>query len=154
MKAGRKKPRKTELILTPLIDCVLFLMSFLLLVTEFSRQNEFGDIKLPDIRQASIVENPDPQRLVIMIKQSGDYYISGEQKPDSEVKRALELEARLTRRARDDAQQPSRPRWCRHPHALGVRLEDHHVVLGPRHPHLAARVRHPAGPPGEPPTKQ
>ena len=65
MKASKKIPRTGELNLTPLIDCVVILVSFLLLVTEFSRQNEFGDIVLPDIRQAGIVENPDPHRLVI-----------------------------------------------------------------------------------------
>jgi len=97
MKASKKKPRRTELILTPLIDVVLFLMSFLLLVTEFSRQNEFGDIELPDIKQAGFVENPDPQRLVLMIKESGVIYISGDAKQDMEVKRCLEVEARLSR---------------------------------------------------------
>ena len=97
MKASKRKPKTTELILTPLIDVVLFLMSFLLLVTEFSRQNEFADIILPDIKQAGIVENPDPQRLVLMIKESGHFYIGGANVPEAQVRDALAVEARLSR---------------------------------------------------------
>jgi biopolymer transport protein ExbD len=93
------KVKKTELILTPLIDCVLFLMTFLLLVTDFARQDDFEFIKLPDLDTAKPVENPDPQRLVIMIDQKGAMYISGARRTDEEVREALFSEARRSREA-------------------------------------------------------
>ncbi len=74
-------------------------MTFLLLVTDFARRDDLEFVNLPDLETAKPVENPDPQRLMIMIDQKGTFYIGGEPQNEDKVKEALLIEARHSREA-------------------------------------------------------
>ena len=63
----RKKVRITELNMTPMIDVVFLLITFFMLVTEITRQDDVEDLQLPDITTAVDDDDPDPGRLVINI---------------------------------------------------------------------------------------
>jgi biopolymer transport protein ExbD len=83
--------------MTPMIDVVFLLITFFLVVTEITRQDEFEDLRLPDVRAAKLDENPDPERLVINILDDGRTVIGGRERTDKEIFDALAVEARLSR---------------------------------------------------------
>ena len=69
----RKKVRITELNMTPMIDVVFLLITFFMLVTEITRQDDVEDLQLPDITTAVDDDDPDPGRLVINIAVEAEY---------------------------------------------------------------------------------
>ena len=93
----RKRVRVTDLNMTPMIDVVFLLITFFMVVTEITRQDEIEDIHLPDVRASKPDDNPDPNRLVINIAKSGFIYVGGSKRSDKWVYDALAVEARLSR---------------------------------------------------------
>jgi len=95
----KKRVRTTELNMTPMIDVVFLLITFFMVVTEITRQDDIADLELPDVEVAMPDDKPDPERLVINIKKDGSVWYSGAQHTDQELLKTLEIEARLSREA-------------------------------------------------------
>jgi len=95
----RKRVRTTELNMTPMIDVVFLLITFFMVVTEITRQDDIADLQLPDVEQAAPDDRPDPERLVINIKKDGSVWFGGARRTEKELISALELYSRLTREA-------------------------------------------------------
>ena len=93
----QKTLKVTELNMTPMIDVVFLLITFFMLVSEITRQDEIEDLKLPDVTAAKPDDNPDPNRLVINIVKNGTIIIGGSQRSDKWVYDALAVEARISR---------------------------------------------------------
>ncbi len=92
-----KKTKTTEPNMTPMIDVVFLLITFFMVVTEITRQDEIEDIQLPDVTASKPDDNPDPNRLVINISRQGTLYVGGTPRSDKWVFDALAVEARLSR---------------------------------------------------------
>ncbi|NQT53152.1 biopolymer transporter ExbD [bacterium] len=99
----RKRIKETELNMTPMIDVVFLLITFFMVVTEITRQDDIADLQLPDVAAATIDDNPDPERLIINIKKTGMVYVSGAEynlanpADTNRVKNLLWTEARISR---------------------------------------------------------
>ena len=93
----KKRVRTTELNMTPMIDVVFLLITFFMVVTEITRQDDIADLELPDVEVAMPDDRPDPERLVINIKKDGSVWFGGAQRTEKELLDALEVEARLSR---------------------------------------------------------
>jgi len=99
--------RKRELLLARLslplfyaeLCMAIFLFWLAIAFVEFPRQNEFerSDFQLPYAPPRFVVENPDCQRLVLVVLRDGTMYISGRPQSDAEVRQCIEIEARLSR---------------------------------------------------------
>ncbi|MFW6107241.1 MAG: ExbD/TolR family protein [bacterium] len=94
----RKRVKTTELNMTPMIDVVFLLITFFMVVTEITRQDEIEDLELPDVKADKVDENPDPERLVINVLADGTYIIAGREVGEKDVFDALAVEARLSRK--------------------------------------------------------
>jgi biopolymer transport protein ExbD len=92
-----KKTKTTEPNMTPMIDVVFLLITFFMVVTEITRQDEIEDIRLPDVQASKPDDNPDPNRLVINIVEDGTFYVGGLPRSDKWLYDALAVEARLSR---------------------------------------------------------
>ena len=92
-----KKVKTTELNMTPMIDVVFLLITFFMIVSEITRQDEIEDMILPDVTASKPDDNPDPNRLVINITKTGAIYVGGSSRSDKWVYDALAVEARLSR---------------------------------------------------------
>ncbi len=101
----KQRIKTTELNMTPMIDVVFLLITFFMVVTEITRQDDIADLELPDIASAIPDDNPDPERLILSILRDGRVYVSGRHydlsnpKDATEIKNMLWTEARLTRTA-------------------------------------------------------
>jgi len=93
----KQRIKETELNMTPMIDVVFLLITFFMVVSEITRQDDIEDIKLPLVLAAKPDDNPDPDRLVINIMKNGDTFIGGRQQTAADIFNALAVEARLTR---------------------------------------------------------
>ena len=93
----KRKTAVTELNMTPMIDVVFLLITFFMVVTEITRQDEIEDLVLPDVQASKPDDNPDPSRLVINITRNGTIYVGGSARSDKWVFDALAVEARLGR---------------------------------------------------------
>ena len=99
----KKRVKESEMNMTPMIDVVFLLITFFMVVTEITRQDDIEDLQLPDVRAAIPDETADPQRLIINIAADGTVYIGG--KPyditrdpgASTVRGKLSFEATLSR---------------------------------------------------------
>lgn len=92
-----KRTRETKLNMTSMIDIVFLLITFFMVVTEITRQDEIEDLRLPDVTASQPDDNPDPNRLVINITTDGTYYVSGLPRSDQWIYEALAVEARVSR---------------------------------------------------------
>jgi biopolymer transport protein ExbD len=92
-----KRTKETQLNMTPMIDVVFLLITFFMVVTEITRQDEIEDIRLPDVTASKPDDNPDPNRLVINVAKDGTFYVGGHPRSDKWIYHALEVEARLSR---------------------------------------------------------
>lgn len=63
-----------EVNLTPMIDCLLFLIVFLLLVTSFNHFSKLN-IVLPEAQGVPIVE--DDKRIEVAVQEDGSYLVNG-----------------------------------------------------------------------------
>jgi len=97
MHIRRKATKVTELDMTPLIDIVFLLITFFMVVTEITRQDEIEDLKLPEVKASKPDENPDPERLVLNIIRNGDIIVGGTVRSDKWLFDTLAVEARITR---------------------------------------------------------
>lgn len=95
--SSRKRVRTTDLNMTPMIDVVFLLITFFMVVTEITRQDDIADLELPDVERAMPDDKPRPDRLVINIKKDGSVWFSGAQRTEKELLDALEIEARASR---------------------------------------------------------
>ena len=95
----KHKPKIGDLNMTPMIDVVFLLITFFMLVSEITRQDEIEDLRLPDVRASKPDDNPDPNRLVINIARDGKTYVGGSARSDKWIFDALAVEARLSRDA-------------------------------------------------------
>jgi len=93
----KKKLRITELNMTPMIDVVFLLITFFMVVTEITRQDDIEDLELPDIKASKPDDNPDPERLVLNILKNGTVYVGGAALSDRELEDILWREAKRTR---------------------------------------------------------
>jgi len=93
----KKRIKETELNMTPMIDVVFLLITFFMVVSEITRQDDIEAIKLPFVQASKPDDNPDPDRLVLNIMKNGDTFISGNQVTAAGIFSALAIEARLTR---------------------------------------------------------
>ena len=92
MKLRKMKKSDMELQMAPMIDCVFLLLTFFMVVTDIARQDDFEDIKLPDVKAAVPDENPDPRRLVLNIKEDGSIWFGGSERSEQDVRDALAVE--------------------------------------------------------------
>ena len=63
-----------EINLTPMIDCLLFLIVFLLLATSFNKFSRLN-IVLPEARGVSI--NTDSNKIEVAVQEDGSYMVNG-----------------------------------------------------------------------------
>jgi len=89
----RKRVKTTQLNITPMIDVVFLLITFFMVVTEITRQDEIEDLKLPHVDASKLDERPDRGRLVINILRNGAIIIGGEKCDYTQVYKKLYLEA-------------------------------------------------------------
>ena len=94
----RKRVKEAELTITPMIDIVFLLITFFMVVSEITRQDDFEDLQLPDVKASELVENPELGQLIITVRSDGSYWISGSPCGEREVKDTLLLWVRLNRR--------------------------------------------------------
>ena len=67
----KQRIKESELNMTPMIDVVFLLITFFMVVSEITRQDDIEDIKLPLVMAAIPDDNPDPDRLVINVLKDG-----------------------------------------------------------------------------------
>ena len=95
----KKRVKESEMNMTPMIDVVFLLITFFMVVTEITRQDDIEDLQLPDVVASTPDDNPDPQRLVLNVKRDGSFWFGGARRTEQQVKDALAIEARLSRNA-------------------------------------------------------
>jgi len=61
--------------MTSMIDVVFLLITFFMLVSEFTRQNDLAGLHLPDVAEADPDEDPDLDRIVVNITRDGTLHI-------------------------------------------------------------------------------
>ena len=93
----KQRIKESELNMTPMIDVVFLLITFFMVVSEITRQDDIEDIKLPLVMAAIPDDNPDPDRLVINVLKNGDTVIGGRTVDDQELFGYILAEARSTR---------------------------------------------------------
>ncbi|KAA8735651.1 biopolymer transporter ExbD [Acinetobacter qingfengensis] len=75
MKFNRPRINEIEVNLTPMIDCLLFLLVFLLVSTTFNQHSRIN-LTLPDA-QGVPPKNTD-QRIEVVVQSSGKYLVNGQ----------------------------------------------------------------------------
>lgn len=100
MKFRKPKVEPMEMNLTPMIDCLLFLVVFLLLSTTFNQHSRLNLI-LPEA--TGVPQNQQPKKVEVAISAEGQYHVNGQALlSDSEA----ELMAALKQAAATDVNQP------------------------------------------------
>lgn len=74
MRFRRPQVEELELNLTPLIDCLLFLVVFLLISTSFSNSSRLN-ILLPEAEGVQLEDNAN--KIEVAIQQDGSYLVNG-----------------------------------------------------------------------------
>ena len=77
MKLSVRPRLQPEVNLTSLIDVVLLLLIFFMVSTSFVKQSQI-ELRLPEAERADIVDD-SPDRLDIMITETGVYYVNGQE---------------------------------------------------------------------------
>lgn len=75
MKFRKPKVEQIELNLTPMIDCLLFLVVFLLLSTTFNKYSRLN-LTLPEA--AGVAESQQSQKIEVAIAADGHYQVNGQ----------------------------------------------------------------------------
>ena len=83
--------RTTRLALTPMIDVVFLLITFFMVVSEISRQDQI-EIRPPQTHKNEALE---PRCLIITILHDGTTYVGGQQVGVAELESILVVERRL-----------------------------------------------------------
>ncbi|MDB5350014.1 MAG: biopolymer transport protein [Planctomycetota bacterium] len=96
---------KAEPNLTPLLDVVFQLITFFMLVINFSNDNNDQRVRLPVAASASPTESgpADPDRLVLNIDSDGKLLMNGEAFDTESAMKEIHLQAQLLRSSADRA---------------------------------------------------
>ncbi len=82
MKFKRSQVEDIQINLTPMIDCLLFILVFLLLSTTFNQQSRLN-LTLPDAQ--GVPPKQYDQKIEVMIDSSGHYAVNGQALSSKEV---------------------------------------------------------------------
>lgn len=75
MKFNRPRVNEIEVNLTPMIDCLLFLLVFLLVSTSFNQHSRIN-LTLPDAQ--GVPPKPDGQQVEVVVTANGHYRVNGQ----------------------------------------------------------------------------
>ena len=75
MKFKRSQVEDIQINLTPMIDCLLFILVFLLLSTTFNQQSRLN-LTLPDAQ--GVPPKQYDQKIEVMVDSSGHYAVNGQ----------------------------------------------------------------------------
>ncbi|NQT85977.1 biopolymer transporter ExbD [bacterium] len=81
--------------MTSMIDVVFLLITFFMLVSEFTRQDQIAEIRLPAVAHALPETDPRWNRIVVNITRGGAFYVGGNELTLSQLGHALTVEARM-----------------------------------------------------------
>jgi len=82
MKFKRSQVEDIQINLTPMIDCLLFILVFLLLSTTFNQQSRLN-LTLPDAQ--GVPPKQYDQKIEVMVDSSGHYAVNGQALSSKEV---------------------------------------------------------------------
>ncbi len=82
MKFKRSQVEDIQINLTPMIDCLLFILVFLLLSTTFNQQSRLN-LTLPDAQ--GVPPKQYDQKIEVMVESSGHYAVNGQALSSKEV---------------------------------------------------------------------
>ncbi len=82
MKFKRSQVEDIQINLTPMIDCLLFILVFLLLSTTFNQQSRLN-LSLPDAQ--GVPPKQYDQKIEVMVDSSGHYAVNGQALSSKEV---------------------------------------------------------------------
>ena len=82
MNFGQRQTDTQDINITPLIDVVFILLIFFMVTTTFQREADLS-VNLPEASQEP--EPPTEWPLEIVITSSGEYYLGGQQLPNSQA---------------------------------------------------------------------
>lgn len=82
MKFRRKVVHDVEINLTPLIDCLLFILVFLLLTTTFYEKSRIN-LTLPDAQ--GVPERQYDRKIEVIIDAKGHYTVNGQSVPTQDI---------------------------------------------------------------------
>ncbi len=82
MKFKRKNVEEIHINLTPMIDCILFILVFLLLTTSFQQQSRLN-LSLPDAQ--GVPPKEFNHKVEVMVDSSGHYAVNGQALSSKEV---------------------------------------------------------------------
>ena len=82
MKFKRRQVEEIYINLTPMIDCILFILVILLLTTTFQQQSRLN-LSLPDAQ--GVPPKEFDHKIEVMVDSSGHYAVNGQALPSKEV---------------------------------------------------------------------
>ena len=81
--------------MTSMIDVVFLLITFFMLVSEFTRQDDLAEVRLPIVARGLPDSDPPGTRIVVNITRDGDLYVGGNRLTPTQLSYALRSEARM-----------------------------------------------------------
>ena len=96
--------------MTSMIDVVFLLITFFMVVSEFTRQDDIEELRLPSVTQVSPEEEPTAPPIIVNITRDGTIYVSGEEVTEQGLRGRLLAHLRTVRQAGGDGSPPLRVR--------------------------------------------